>query len=144
MKSRSSKTLSPRARHCLSRLTLIVLAFVLVATQTGASARQPVRRIKFKPGTTSQRVMGRLTGMSDKAVFLIRVNPGQHLEAEVQSKHSAHVTMVSPSGQSGDQDMQGKHTGVASTEAGDYRITVTENPKADPWKGTFYLNVTVL
>lgn len=144
MKTCSRESLSPPTRYSLARLTLIVLAFLLVAAHTGASARQPVRRIKFKPGTTSQRVTGKLTGMSDKAVFLIRVNQGQRLEAEVQSKHSARVTMVSPSGQSGDQDMQGKHTGVESTEAGDYRITVTENPKADPWKGTFYLNVTVL
>jgi hypothetical protein len=138
------KAVSPPARKSFSRLGVIVVAFVLVATQMGASAKQPVRRIKFKPGTTSQRVMGKLSGMNDQAVFLIRVNPGQRLAAEVQSKHHARVSMVSPSGQSGDQDMQGTHTGVDSTEAGDYRITVEENPKADPWKGTFYLNVTVL
>ena len=138
----SISSLSPHARKLLSHLTLSVLVLVLLASQTGA--KQPVRRIKFKAGTTSQRVRGKLNGMSDKAVFLIRVNPGQRLEAEVQSKYSARVSIVSPSGQSGDQDMQGTHTGVDSTEAGDYRITVTENPKADPWKGTFYLNVTVL
>ena len=144
MKISSIKSVSPLVRRFHARLALVVLAFVLVATQTGVTAKQPVRRIKFKPGTTSQRVMGKLSGMNDKAVFLIRVNPGQHLEAVVQSKHHAQVSLVSPSGQSGDQDMQGTHTGVDSTEAGDYRIIVTENPKADPWKGTFYLNVTVL
>ena len=144
MKISSITSSSPRARGSLSHLTVLALAFVLVATQTGAGAKQPVRRIKFKPGTTSQRVMGKLSGMNDKAVFLIRVNPGQRLEAEVQSKYHVHVSMVSPSGQSGDQDMQGTHTGVDSTEAGDYRIIVTESTKADPWKGTFYLNVTVL
>ncbi|HEX8650671.1 MAG TPA: hypothetical protein VF708_07505 [Pyrinomonadaceae bacterium] len=144
MKINSIKSVTSLVRSFHARLALVVLACVLIATQTGVDAKQPVRRIKFKPGTTSARVMGKLSGMNDKAVFLIRVNAGQHLVAEVQSKHSARVSLVSPSGQSGDQDMQGTHTGVDSTEAGDYRITVTENPKADPWKGTFYLNVTVL
>ena len=144
MKISSIKPVSPLVRSFHARLWFVVLALVLVLTQTGVDAKQPVRRIKFKPGTTSQRVMGKLSGMKDEAVFLIRVNAGQHLEAEVQSKHHVHVSMVSPSGQSGDQDMQGTHTGVNPTEAGDYRITVTENPKGDPWKGTFYLNVTVL
>lgn len=138
------RPLSPRAHSFFSPLTVIVLVFVLVASQTSVAADQPVRRIKFKRGTTSARVSGKLKSMSDKAVFVIRVRAGQRLVAEVQSKNPAKVSLVSPSGQPGDEDMQGSRTGVDSTEAGDYRITVTENPKGDPWKGTFHLNVTVV
>jgi hypothetical protein len=139
-----SKTTSGRAHKSLSRWAALIAVLILLVSQVAATAGQPVRRIRFKPGTTSARLKGRLNGMSDKAVFVIRVRAGQHLAAEVQSKNHAHISMVSPSGQQGDQDMQGTHTGFDSTEAGDYRIIVTESQKADPWKGTFYLNVTVL
>jgi FlaG/FlaF family flagellin (archaellin) len=144
MMTSNSQAVSQPFHKSFSRLAALVAVMILIAAQVGATAKQPVRRIKFKPGTTSARVKGRLRGRSDKAVYLIRVNAGQHMVAEVQSKNYAKVEMISPSGQSGDQDMQGTHTGVDSTEAGDYRIIVTENPKADPWKGIFYLNVTVL
>ncbi|MBA3767331.1 MAG: hypothetical protein H0W99_10150 [Acidobacteria bacterium] len=139
-----SKPVSRRARKCFSQLAVLVAVLILSLSQVVVGADQPVRRIRFKQGTTSARVKGRLRGGSDKAIFVIRVRPGQRLEAEVQSKNYAHVTLVSPSGQPGDEDMQGTHTGVASTEAGDYRIIVTESQKAAPWKGTFFLNVTVL
>lgn len=144
MRIRFMRPLSPRARSLFSPFTVIVLVFVLVSSQTIVTADQPVRRIKFKRGTTSSRVSGKLKSMSDKAVFVIRVRAGQRLVAESQSSHPTKVTLVSPSGQPGDEDMQGTHTEVDSTEAGDYRITVRENPKGDPWKGTFYLNVTVV
>lgn len=139
-----SKTANSRARKSRSQLAALVAVLLLCVSQVTAITVQPVRRIRFKPGTTSARLKGKLSGMSDKAIFVIRVRAGQHLAAEVQSKNYAHVSMTSPSGQEGDQDMQGTHTGFDSTEAGDYRIIVTESQKADPWKGTFYLNVTVL
>jgi hypothetical protein len=135
---------SRRARTCFSQLAALIAVLILSVSQVTVRADQPVRRIRFKQGTTSTRVKGRLSGRSDKAIFVIRVRPGQRLEAQVQSKNYAHVTLVSPSGQPGDEDMQGTHTSVDSTEAGDYRITVTESQKAEPWKGTFFLNVTVL
>jgi hypothetical protein len=139
-----SQTASGRAHPYRAQLIALAAVLLLCVSQVTAMTAQPVRRIHFKPGTTSARLKGRLSGMSDRAVFVIRVRAGQHLAAEVQSKNYAHVTMTSPSGQESDQDMQGTHTGFDSTEAGDYRIVVTESGKADPWKGTFYINVTVL
>ncbi len=144
MKTSYSQAESRLTHKSFSRLAAPLAVMILIVSQFAALANQPVRRIRFKPGTTSARLKGRLNGASDKAVFVIRVNAGQRLVAEVQGPNYATVELISPSGKSGDRDMQGTHTGVDSTEAGDYRIIVAENPKAAPWKGIFYLNVTVL
>lgn len=120
-----------------------VLLFCCCLCLTQASmALAPIHRIKFKPGHTSAKAKGHLRGMSDKVEYVVRVRAGQSLRAEAHGAGHLDVSMLSPSGQSGEKDMQSWHTGAEPTEAGDYRITVRESPKGEPWRGKFTLTVT--
>lgn len=128
-------------RKNVGRLLLLTLLLILLQVGT-ASAR--VRRIHFRPGATSASVTGRLRGMNDKVRYVIRVRAGQNMLVRVKGYYGvADVNIVSPSGQDGDKSAQPGITSANPTEAGDYRITVIESPKGDPWRGTFRLTVTV-
>jgi hypothetical protein len=53
--------------------------------------------------------------------------------------------MTAPTGEEvGDSDAScNDRREIASTTAGDYRITVVECRKGDPWRGSFRFRVTV-
>ena len=135
-----------RAARIPLLLAALALTFsILPATPVDSSARQPVRRIKFKTGGTSARVKGRLRGQDDVARYVIRVRAGQHMRVHVESNQlgNPQIDVIFPSGGHMDRDMQGTQFDTESTEAGDYRINVYEGRKADPSPGTFYLTVEV-
>ena len=142
---------SETTRNRITRIPLLLAALTLIfsilpATRADSSTKQPVRRIKFKAGGTSARVRGRLRGQNDVARYIIRVRAGQHMRVTVESEQLANpqIDVRFPSGQRMDRDMQGTQFDTESTEAGDYRINVSEGRKGDPSNGIFYLNVEVL
>jgi hypothetical protein len=129
-------------------LSLIVIASLVLLLTTGVSAKQPPRRIKFKPGATTASVTGRLNGWNDKAQYVIRVRAGQTMNLSVEGKcDDCHpdVTVKSPANANDtvDPDMCQCRVEVSNTAAGDYLITVGENRKGERWKGAFVLSVEV-
>jgi hypothetical protein len=110
-----------------------------------ANAQSPTR-IKFRPGATSAIVSGRLSGRHSTRTYLIKVRRGQTLTTRNAGNRYITVSITPPKGSTYEQDMAADchdRNSVSPTAAGDYRITVTECEKADPWKGTFKMKVTV-
>jgi hypothetical protein len=115
--------------------------FILVTT---ASAQRPTR-ITFARGATSKVVTGTLNGYRSHKTYVIYVKKGQTLTTEAV-KNFITIGVEPPPGSTYEQDMAADchdKNEVSPTARGDYRITVTECRKADPWRGTFGLRVTV-
>lgn len=129
-------------------LSLIAIVSIVLLLAGVSSAKQPPRRIKFKPGATTTTVTGRLNGWNDKAQYVIRLRAGQTMNLSVEGKCDGcnpDVTVKSPSGANDtvDPDMCQCRIEVSNTTAGDYLITVGENRKGERWKGAFVLSVEV-
>lgn len=124
-----------------SRAIAVIALLMLGASMCLAS--QPTRRIRFKPGATSARVEGHLSGMKDEARFVLKAKAGQHMRASITTADGTTVGMLYfPSGK---QDGQpgGLFFDGDLTETGDYRIGVSEHNMADAWKGHFTLVVEI-
>ncbi len=124
---------------------LTVAAFLLVAA-TFAFSQQ---RIKFRSGARAATVNGNLYSYKSRKVFVIRVRRGQTLSTEQIKPDASNryitVSIKAPNGEIvGDSDAScNNRKEIAPTRAGDYRIEVTECRKADPWRGSFRLKVSV-
>ena len=130
----------------MKKLVITAIALLLVTAFSAAANGQSVQRIKFKRGATSAVVTGSLHGYKSKRMFVIRVREGQTMTTENAGKNYITVSIKAPPGSTYEQDMAADchdRNEVAPTAAGDYRITVTECVKADAWRGTFRLRVTV-
>ena len=122
-------------------LSLISITFVLslaVSAQT---------RVNFAPGATSKIMTGTMSGFNSKRVFLIRVKRGQKMTVE-QVRGSHAITIIEIRDPSGDDvsDMDASCNSrkwVSPTKRGDYRVTIQECQKADPWRGKFRLRFRV-
>lgn len=121
----------------------IIVTFLLFVFLTSIVFARPVKRIKFPKGATKVVVTGNLNGYKDKQVYLLKVRAGQTLK--ITSPSSVTVYIENPAGEDvSDMDAScNKNKTVEQTEAGDYKITVTECMKADAWKGKFKLNISV-
>ena len=130
------------------RIQVLIAAIVLLLAGSAAFA-QKTARLKFAKGATSVVASGRLNGYRDKKVFVLRLRRGQTLTTEQDksdsSLHYVTVFIKNPGGaEVGDSDAScNNRREIAPTEAGDYRITVVECKKADPWRGKFKLLITV-
>ena len=123
------------------KLALILIAILALAASAFA---QKATRITFKRGATSSVITGTLSGYKGSRVFLVRVRDGQTLKVEAIKK-AVSVWIKVPPG-SVEQDLVADCHGnseITPTTKGDYRLTVQECAKADPWKGTFKIKVTV-
>ena len=123
------------------KLALILIAILALAASAFA---QKATRITFKRGATSSVITGTLSGYKGSRVFLVRVRDGQTLKVEAIKK-AVSVWIKVPPG-SVEQDLAADCHGnseITPTTKGDYRLMVQECAKADPWKGTFKIKVTV-
>ena len=131
----------------------VFIAILIIGAMSVSLFARPVKRIVFKKGATKVVVTGYLNGFKDKQVYLLKVRAGQVIHVETDGPT---VSMVSPTGEEffmGDLSCHStvestsaysqSENGSNSTVAGDYKITVTECQKADPFKGKFKLTVTV-
>ncbi len=118
---------------------------ILMILSISATA-QSTKWIKFKRGAVNGVATGFLSGFKSKQIFLLKVRAGQTLSTEQVGSNPITVEIESPDGSSYESDMDlschNRHQ-ISPTIAGDYRITVTECRKADPWKGRFRLRVRV-
>lgn len=124
------------------------LMFALLLVLPLASEAQTAKRIKFAKGATSSVVTGALKNYKGQIVYLIRVKEGQTLTTEQVSNTNGHyvsVGITDPDGEEiNDADASCNNNKIVeNTKAGDYKITVYECMKADEWRGTFKLKVTV-
>ena len=110
------------------------------------AAGQNTSRIRFAPGAVKADVVGTLRGYRDRRTYVIKVRAGQTLRTE-QIGNSHHITIYikDPAGEGvGDSDAScNNRREITPTESGDYRITVVECRKADPWRGRFRFRVSV-
>lgn len=110
------------------------------------SPAQAASRVRFARGAVSAVAAGSLNGYKDKRTFVIKVRAGQTLTTEQVGGRPITVEIIKPDGEpfEGNMDLSchNRHE-VTPTEAGDYRLVVTECQKADRWRGRFRLKVTV-
>ena len=123
----------------MKKIILILLSLVL---GTSAFAR-PVKRIKFPKGATKVVASGYLKGYKDSQVYLIRLQKGQKLTIDADRYVSLYIT--DPNGNDASDMDASCHSNqtVENTKSGDYKIRAIECLKADPWKGSFKLNIKV-
>lgn len=131
----------------------VFLALLIIAAMIVSSFARPVKRIVFKKGATKAVVMGYLNGFKDKQVYLLKVRAGQVISVETDGLT---ISITSPDGETFFKADASCHSSAETTTeysdradgsnqtiAGDYKITVTECQKADPFKGKFKLTVVV-
>ncbi|MFI0399120.1 MAG: hypothetical protein ACH34X_08575 [Thiolinea sp.] len=111
---------------------------------TNASKVEP---IKFAKGATSATVTGKLSGFDDEKTYSIAVGKGQDISVEQVSPGDKRTTiwLTDPKGSdASDADLScNNKKQVSPTLAGTYTIKVSECMKADPWKVTYTLKITV-
>lgn len=138
------KPLAQRVRNgrLLATIFALVLSLQLCAESSYGGYAALERRIRFRRGQTEAQVKGRLNGMADKALFVLRARKGQHMRVEIKGQGATRGWVISPSGEE-----EGAPGGVIFDnelrETGDYRIRVRESQMAEAWKGTFILRVTI-
>ena len=123
----------------------IIAVISLFVCSVNALAQGPTR-ITFAKGATSKVVSGSLTDYKGHVSFVINVKKGQTLVTESIGKNRILLEVRPPENTNFEADMEADCHGkqeVHPTVAGDYTINVYECQKADPWKGTFKLRVSV-
>lgn len=122
-----------------------IIASILVLIVFGVSAiwAKPVKRIYFKKGATKAVVSGSMSSYKSKDTYVLKVRAGQTLK--VDSNRSVTLAVIDPLGEDVmDRDLScNGRAEISPTVAGDYKIIVVECMKADAWKGSYKLNVSV-
>lgn len=104
--------------------------------------------IKFPRGAYSTIVTAKLDGYDTEQNYTIAVGKGQSLDVKQIDRvnnHYVSVYLTDPQGGNAndlDASCHSRAT-VSPTMAGSYAIKVVECRKADPWKGSYSLKVTV-
>ncbi len=114
-------------------------------SSSSSSAATP---IKFARGAYSAIVTGKLNGFDAEKNYTIEVGKGQTLDVkqiDMAGSRYVSVYLTDPNGDDAndlDASCHSRAT-VSPTMAGTYAIKVVECQKADPWKGSYSLKVTV-
>jgi hypothetical protein len=112
-----------------------------------AKPASKAERIKFAKGAVSVTVTGKLADFDSEKSYVIGVGKGQTMTVEQVKAGNKRVTLgiTAPNGEdASDMDLScNSSKKVSPTMAGDYTINVRECMKADPWKGSYSLKVTV-
>lgn len=130
----------------MKRFLFVTFALVILSTFSVSVSAQKATRIKFRKGARSAVVTGKLYGFKGKRTFVIRVRAGQTMTTEDIGNNPVTLWIKGPPGSNYEQDMAAdchSRNEITPTDAGDYKITVIECEKADPWKGTFKFRVKV-
>lgn len=120
----------------------------IASKSTGTSTSDKPERIKFARGAYSALVTGKLDGFDSEKSYVIGVGKGQSMTVEQVDNvddHYVSAYLTAPDGSDANDLDASCHSSaeVSPTKAGDYTIKVTECQKADPWKGSFSLKVTI-
>jgi len=130
----------------MKKLILFALFALMLTVAAETVSAQRATRVSFRPGARSTVVTGYLSGYKGSKVFLIRVRRGQTMKVEGIGDKAVSTFLEGPPGSNYEQDMAAdchSYANVDKTDAGDYKLTVQECQKADRWKGTFKVRITV-
>ena len=130
----------------MKKLILFSIITLVLATAAIAVSAQRATRVNFRRGAHSAVVTGYLSSYRQSKTFLIRVRAGQTMKVEGIGVHAVSTFLEGPPGSNYQQDMAAdchSYADVDRTDAGDYKLTVQECAKADPWRGTFRVRITV-
>lgn len=121
------------------------LLLVLIIFSTNAFAR-PVKKITFPKGATEVIVTGKLNGFKDSQIYLINLRGDQTFTVEGIGDNFVTISVFDSKGKNLDDLAADCHSNfkLPKTKKGDYKIVVTECLKADPWKGSFKIKVSVV
>jgi len=130
----------------MKKLFLVIFAVFATATLTSSADGQAPKRVNFERGMDRTVVTDTLRSYSDVKRFVLRVRKGQKLTTENIGKNYITVEIIPPKGSKYEPDLSAdchdRHE-VDPTAGGDYIILVVECRKANRWRGTFRLRVTV-
>jgi hypothetical protein len=129
-----------------SKISLLIAVSVFILLLSALSFGQRATRVKFAKGATTAVVTGQLSGHKGEKTFVLRIGAGQTLStAQEGDAHDITIYITGPHGEDVDDSDAScnNRREVSPTVAGDYKITVVECLKADPWRGTFKFRVTV-
>jgi hypothetical protein len=117
---------------------------ILIVFSTSAFAR-PIKRIKFAKGATEIVIAGQLNGFKDLQVYLINLRDDQNFTVEGIGNNRVSISVTGPGGEDVNDYAADCHSdfNLPKTKKGDYKIVVTECMKADPWKGSFRIKVSI-
>jgi len=127
----------------LSTAVIAVFAFFIFGLAVDA---QTPTRVNFERGMDRTVLTGTLRGYADTKSFILRVRKGQKLTTENIGKNYITIEIDPPKGATYEPDLAADchdHHEVSPTAPGDYVLRVVECRKADRWRGTFKLRVTV-
>lgn len=121
---------------------IVSILLILVVFSVAVFAKPP-KRITFPKGATKVTVSGYLKGYKDSQTYLIRLRKGQTMT--VDANRYVSIAISDPKGENAsDWDAScHSHQTVELSKAGDYKIEAMECQKADQWKGTYKLTITV-
>jgi len=122
------------------------VASIFAAVLFGALSASAQTRVKFKHGRTSAILTGKLSNYHQKLVFLVRVRSAQKMAILDIGQHAVSIWVEGPPGSGYEQDLAADchgRTNISPTAAGDYKLTVQECQKVDPWHGLFTVLVSV-
>lgn len=120
----------------------ISILLILLVFSTATFAR-PIKRITFSKGAIKVSTKANLSGYKDSQTFVIRLRKGQKMT--LNASRSVSLFITAPNGEDvSDMDLSchSRQT-IENTVAGDYKIKAVQCGKADEWKGSFQLNITV-
>ncbi len=129
----------------MKKLLLFVIIALALGAAAGTASAQRATRVHFARGTHSAVVTGYLSSYKSHRDFLIRVRSGQTMKIETIDG-SVSTFLSGPPGSNYEQDMAAdchSYADVEKTDAGDYKLSVVECQKADPWRGKFKVKITV-
>ena len=155
-KAEASWNASPKSTHAQAPLGELKhegacwvnkTAKVCAWDQQASTASPAPTRIKFARNATNAVVTGKLTGFKVEQTYVIEVGKGQSMQVEQLNPANKRVTLsiTAPNGEdASDMDLScNNKKSVNPTLSGDYVIKVVECQKADPWKGSYRLKLSV-
>ena len=130
----------------MKKLILLSIVALVLTAAAGTVSAQRATRVNFRRGAHSAVVTGYLSSYKQSKTFVIRVRAGQTMKIEGIGDHAVSTFLEGPPESNYEQDMAADCHSVADvdrTDAGDYKLTVQECTKADRWRGTFKVRITV-
>lgn len=133
---------------CWSNKTAKVCAWDKQASAPQGGGSSAATPIKFARGAYSTIVTGKLNGYDAERNYTIEVGRGQTMsvkQVDMTGNRYVSVYLTDPNGDDANDLDASCHSQatVSPTMAGTYAIKVVECQKADPWKGSYSLKVTV-
>jgi hypothetical protein len=130
----------------MKKLILFSVVVLTLALAAGTVSAQRATRVHFARGARSTVITGYLSNYKQSRTFLIHVRAGQTMKVEGIGNRAVSTFLEGPPGSNYEQDMAAdchSRADVDKTDAGDYKLSVRECSKADPWRGTFKVRITV-